>query len=106
VSATQHTPGPWSFVEKKNQKMISDWDLKIGNYSISIFPYKRVYSEDKTHSGLVLDEVKMADAHLFVASREVFEALKLVVKHHVKGINPFSDAAILSAIAAIGKATA
>lgn len=73
---TAHTPGPWTIVESKDPIVVSHWHIQIGNVSIPFFPYKRIYSEDLTQSGLVRDDEQMANARLIAAAPDLLAALK------------------------------
>ena len=76
----KHTPAPWSLVEKPHEKMVSSWHIQVGEHLIPVHPYKRIYSEDRTQSGLVIDKEHMADAHLIAAAPELLAALMAIVK--------------------------
>ena len=66
----QHTPGPWELIETQHKKIISSWHVKVGEHQIPVHPYKRIWSEDRTQSGLVIDHQHMADARLIAAAPE------------------------------------
>ena len=100
-----HTPGPWELVETPHEVTVSSWHIHIGEHKLSIFPYKRIYSEDRTQSGLVMDHEHMADAHLIAAAPDLLEALMsaytLIVRECADGA--FTEQAA-NAYAAIQKA--
>jgi hypothetical protein len=92
---SKHTPGPWELREYKQEKVVSSWNVHIGEYQVHIFPYKRIYSDDRQLSGFVQDDQVMADAHLIAAAPELLEALKaletMTERHRLSGY-PISDA--------------
>ena len=71
-----HTPGTWVLIKTDHETMISDWHIQMGKDRVDVFPYKRIYSEDKTQSGLVTDDELMSNARLMAAAPELLEALK------------------------------
>ena len=102
--STLHTPGPWRLVELPHNEMVSSWHIHVGDHRIPVFPYKRIYSENRTQSGLVVDQKHMADALLMATAPELLEALQKIVatEHERHGYNPvWTD----QARAAIAKAT-
>lgn len=108
--STKHTPGPWMLVETPDESVISSWDIHVGEYKVSVFPYKRIYSEDRTHSGLIIDKERMADARLIAAAPELLDALNRLLPMAEDGTfqygaNPDEDEDIIYARAAIAKAT-
>ncbi len=82
----KHTPGPW----------ITQGDTYVTVNSLII-------AHCKQSGHITLDET-IANAHLIAAAPDLLAALERVIDCHVTGINPLSDAAILSARAAIAKA--
>ena len=76
---SKHTPAPWALTETVHENIVSSWDVKIGDHEVNVFPYKRIFSEDRTQSGLVIDPQIMADARLIAASPDLLEALKAIV---------------------------
>ena len=99
----QHTQGPWELIETPHKKIISSWHVKVGEHQIPVHPYKRIWSEDRTQSGLVIDHQHMADARLIAAAPDMLKALQKIAKgwwvtmdeHEMRDI----------AVAAIAKAT-
>lgn len=79
----KHTAGPWELKETTYDTVISDWSVIAGGDFIRLFPYKRIYSDDKSQSGLVICRERMANAHLIAAAPDLLEALKLL--HEVAG---------------------
>lgn len=79
---SKHTPAPWALTETVHENIVSSWDVKIGDHEVNVFPYKRIFSEDRTQSGLVIDPQIMADARLIAASPDLLEALKLAVRQN------------------------
>ena len=71
-----HTPGPWSIVESIDPGMVSSWSIQIGAHQLPFFPYKRVYSECRSQSGLVSDYEMHANARLIAAAPELLAHLK------------------------------
>ena len=59
-----------------DEKMISSWHVKIGEYRVSVFPYTQQYSECRQYSGLVTDHRKMADAKLIAAAPDLLAVLQ------------------------------
>ena len=78
---SKHTPGPWKLIETKDPCSVSDWHIYTGADSVCVFPYKRIYSEDRKQSGLVVCNESMANAVLMTASPDLLQALQLVVAH-------------------------
>lgn len=76
-----HTPGPWSLVETVHETTISSWHVLIGGRQLSLFPYKRIYSEDRTQSGFVTDHQHMADARLIAAAPDLLDALEYALPY-------------------------
>lgn len=98
---TQHTPGPWTLIETPHEKIISSWHIRVGEHQIPLHPYKRIWSEDRTQSGLVIDQQHMADARLIAAAPDLLEALQFVMTAHGEQL----ETAFAQAHAAIAKAT-
>lgn len=97
------TKGPWNLIETKQEKIVSHWCIQIGEDQIPIFPYKRSYSEDRTQSGLVIDDEKMANATLIAAAPELFHALELA-DAALSGANMNMDVVRKKVRAALAKA--
>jgi hypothetical protein len=90
--------------------MISDWKVHIGDDSVGVFPYKRIYSNDRIQSGLVIDGELMANARLIAAAPDLLEALQDLfdadMEHVLMGDGKDDQIeAIAKARAAIAKAT-
>jgi hypothetical protein len=101
---TQHTPGPWTLIETPHEKIISSWHIRVGEHQIPLHPYKRIWSEDRTQSGLVIDQQHMADARLIAAAPDLLEALCKLAKLYDAMNAPRGPCRIM-ADAAIAKAT-
>lgn len=82
----KHTPGPW--------------DVQGDTY---VTVNSLIIAHCKQAGRTSLDEA-MANARLIAAAPDLLAALEKVIDYHVTGINPLSDAAILSARAAIARA--
>lgn len=76
MSETKFTPGPWKIVTTKQEGIIPNFHIQIGEDQISVFPYKRIYSEDRTQSGLVFDEEKVANINLIAAAPDMYAELE------------------------------
>lgn len=76
--SAKHTPGPWMLSQTKHESVVDSWHIDIGKHKIPLFPYKRIYSEDRTQSGLVTDAEHIADARLIAAAPELLSALLMV----------------------------
>lgn len=105
-----HTPGPWSLIETPHEKIISCWHIQVGERQILVHPYKRIWSEDRTQSGFVIDCQHMADARLIAAAPELLDAMKLLVAEYEPNMKAFAldaprKAKWAAACAAIAKAT-
>jgi hypothetical protein len=100
VSETKFTSGPWKIVTTKQEGIIPNFHVQIGEDQISVFPYKRIYSEDRTQSGLVFDEEKIANINLIAAAPTLYEALLTAQDHiemHKLEISHAKDAALIRA---------
>lgn len=62
---TTHTPGPWGLVETKCPPIISQWDIRIGDYTVNVWPYQG------SPCGYYTDHTRMADARLMAAAPEL-----------------------------------
>lgn len=82
MTGNTYTPAPWLLIETPDKVMVSSWHIQIGERKVELFPYKRVYSDDRTQSGLILDHQQMADARLMTAAPELLAALKEFVHPH------------------------
>lgn len=95
MSEAKFTPGPWTLTQTKHQTILSDWDVFAGSDKISLFPYKRYYSEDGLHSSFVTDHEKMANAHLISAAPDLYELLAaadmLIIWESMGFTNEFAD---------------
>lgn len=101
-----HTPGPWELVEVPDEKMISNWHIKIGDYKVSVFPYRYWQSENSQCGGYLSDPEMMGNALRMAAASDLFEALDMIHKSFGGGnVITFSDADIAQIGAAIAKAT-
>ncbi len=78
--STQHTPGPWTLTQTKHETIVDSWHIHIGEHQIPVFPYKRIYSDDRTQSGLVIDDEHMANARLIAAAPDLLETLSKTLK--------------------------
>jgi hypothetical protein len=80
MSEIKHTPltGPWELVETHHDGILSSWHIQIGEDQVPVFPFKRVYSEDRTQSGFVTDHDRMAAFRVASAAPDLLEALMLV----------------------------
>jgi len=76
---TKHTPGPWKLVKEEQESMVASWHIAIGDDHIGMFPYKRIYSDDRTQSGLVKDDEKMANAILLSSAPDLLSALRTLL---------------------------
>ena len=107
---SKHTPGPWVLKETKHDIVISDWCVVAGDDRIGLFPYKRIYSDDRSQSGLVICHERMANAKLIAAAPELLEALQALYDynpHNCPSCEPTNEELELweKAKAAINKAT-
>ncbi len=100
----KHTPGPWEVVITIDGITIPNWLIQIGKVKVPAFPYKRIYSEDRTQSGLVQDDEQAANIRLIAAAPELLEALKTCEAFLLSAGFASSDA-YAEASAAIEKAT-
>jgi hypothetical protein len=66
-------------VETPHEKIISSWHIHVGEHQIPVFPYKRIWSNDRSQSGLVTDHEHLADAHLIAAAPELLEVLQAII---------------------------
>jgi hypothetical protein len=101
---SKHTPGPWELREYKQEKVVSSWNVHIGEYQVHIFPYKRIYSDDRQQSGFVQNDQVMADAHLIAAAPELLEALKDISRMETEYANATVKRMGMAARAAIANA--
>jgi hypothetical protein len=76
MSELKATPGPWKIVTTEQEGIIPNFHIQIGEDQISVFPYKRIYSEDRTQSGLVFDQEKVANINLIAAAPDLYKALE------------------------------
>lgn len=75
---SKHTPGPWTIVETKYPNIISNWHIQIGKIEIPFFPYKRVYSEDKSLSAFISDDEQKANARLIAAAPDLLAFAQVI----------------------------
>jgi hypothetical protein len=97
-----HTPGPWILTKTEHETTISDWHIQIGDGRLGLFPYKRIYSEDRKQSGLVTDDELMSNARLIAAAPDLLDALQRLYKE-LPYINQINGG--MQAKEAIAKAT-
>jgi hypothetical protein len=102
---TQHTQGPWTLTQTKHETIVDSWHIHIGERQIPVFPYKRIYSDDRTQSGLVIDDEHMADARLIAAAPDLLEALQNLLNPIYQSDGRADPKRIANARAAIAKAT-
>jgi hypothetical protein len=77
----KHTPGPWELVLKKHTAdVLESWEVRLDDYHISLYPYKTVHSRNGTHSGITLDDRKMADARLIAAAPDLLAVCKELIE--------------------------
>ena len=97
----KHTKGPWQASLTIPENDSPYWAI-IGtpNGLEDEFPHKGAFIGKITGKR----ERQEHNARLIAAAPDLLEALEKVIDYHVTGINPLSDAAILSARAAIAKA--
>lgn len=102
----KHTPGPWALVETTMPDIVSGWHIQIGEQQITFFPFKHVWSEDRTASGLVTDHQVMADARLIAAAPDLLASLQWALDA-MAARNPMwtEGENFIAARAAIAKAT-
>lgn len=74
------TPGPWKIVTTEQEGIIPNFHIQINEDQISVFPYKRIYSEDRTQSGLVFDEEKVANINLIAAAPDLYKVAERLAK--------------------------
>jgi len=77
--STKHTPGPWEVVVTTDGITAPNWHIQIGEENVPAFPYKRIYSEDRTQSGLVQDDEQVANIRLISAAPDLLESAKLLI---------------------------
>ena len=82
----KHTPGPWMLSQTKHESVVDSWHIDIGKHKIPLFPYKRIYSEDRTQSGLVTDAEHIADARLIAAAPDLLDALQQLCNERKAGL--------------------
>jgi hypothetical protein len=98
---SKHTPGPWTLTQTKHETIVDSWHIHIGEHQIPVFPYKRIYSDDRTQSGLVIDDEHMANARLIAAAPDLLEFAKEWLDRQGTDENYM----VMKARAAIAKAT-
>jgi hypothetical protein len=102
----QHTPGPWEVVVTTDGITVPNWHIQIGEVKVPAFPYKRIYSEDRTQSGLVQDDEQVANIRLIAAAPELLSVLSEFKTASDKQEITFDGGAWLERVdAAIAKAT-
>lgn len=81
MSEIKHTPlsGPWELVETHQEGILNSWHIQIGEDQVPVFPYKRIYSTDRTQSGFVTDHDRMAAFRVAATAPELLEVLIAVV---------------------------
>ncbi len=101
-------PERWALVETPDPDVVSSWHIQAGEMRLPLFPYKRVYSEDRTQSGLVRDEEAFRIARLAVCAPELLEALQACERRltHLACASVPVLAELKQARAVIAKATA
>lgn len=78
---SKHTPGPWELVETPHETIISSWHIQIGEDKVSVFPFRRHYSECRQYSAFAKCDQKMADARLIAAAPDLLEALEALAEY-------------------------
>ncbi len=100
----KHTPGPWEVVITIDGITIPNWLIQIGKVKVPAFPYKRIYSEDRTQSGLVQDDEQVANIRLIAAAPDLLAALRCLLDCSDHQNPEVWDAAVSQARAAIARA--
>lgn len=80
-----HTPGPWCLVETTDPNIISTWAVHIGECRLPVFPYRMIYSVDRTQAGYIKDPQYMADARLIAAAPDLLAALRFIMAFYEPG---------------------
>ncbi len=93
--SAKFTPGPWELIETAHANIISHWHVQIGEIQVPLFPYKRLYSADRTQSAFVKDPEQFANAYLIAAAPELYAALEKFAERGKEGLAEFREMGML-----------